>query len=154
MLYKLKTKIGNYKELRNFEVFFVDFQELYFNKQAQTIYEEVAKAVRIDNMSTLSKTLNENVYFAYRDDKFHLKNREDGLTEIFPLNTKDWKIVQAKTSYNGDMISPLSNHYAQITMQFKTEKDEVKYIVFERNLSQNISFHSWKIFIPNYIYFI
>lgn len=76
------------------------------------------------------------------------------LKKYFPKNTSDWKIVHSRTFYNTDILGELDRNFAQITMRYKTEDHKYKYMVFERQCSQNLTYFSWRIFIVDYNYYI
>jgi len=134
--------------LCNFQNYFVDFLPMTFSNQAKQIFEEVGYGLKEGNLNLISKILNENVF---NDGELKENNH---LTEIFCQKTSDWKIVHARTLYLTDFLDSLSNNYAQITLSYMSEDKQVKYIVFEREISNNYLFYHWKIFIPKYHYFI
>jgi hypothetical protein len=107
-----------------------------------------------ENYAILTRSLNENIYYAVRDEKTDKHNKNDYLTQYFNQETFDWKIVQARVLYLGDIVEDFNKNYAQITLKFSTKMNKDNYIVFERNLGKNLSFYSWKIFIINYDYFL
>lgn len=56
--------------------------------------------------------------------------------------------------YSGNFLDPLHCNFSQITMEYKVKTNNgviTKYMVFQRPFSENVSYHSWKIFIPDYI---
>jgi len=146
----LKTFIN----IKNFENFFLDFQSFTFPKYAQQIFKEVGWALKDDNNSILMRSLNENIFYAVRDEKSDKHNKNDYLVQYFNQETSDWKISHARTLYLADIVEDFNRNYAQITMKFSTSNNTENYIVFERNLGKNLSFYSWKIFIINYGYFL
>jgi hypothetical protein len=61
--------------------------------------------------------------------------------------------MHSRIFWNTDFVGELSNNYGQITLKYKTDDGKEHYIVFERKLSDNFSYHYWKVFIVNYTYF-
>ena len=140
--------------LKNFENYFVDFQYDTFPKYAKQIFDEVGYGLRTNNLDLFSKNLNENVYFALRDDKTDSKSfGEDYLVKCFPLNTTNWEIVHARSLFLQEITDDFSQIFAQITFKYDTEAQKDNYIVFERCLANSYSFYHWKIFVINYEYF-
>lgn len=100
------------------------------------------------------RSLNENVYYAVREEKSDRHNKHDYLYQYFNQETSNWEIVHARTLYLADIVEDFNKNYAQITLKFSTKMNKDNYIVFERNLGKNMSFYSWKIYIINYGYFL
>ena len=137
------------------ENFFLDFNEIKFVSQAKQLFEETGYCLKDGNLSPISKILNYNIYEALRGvepEKFS-KNKNDYIIQYFNQNTFDWKIVQARILYLSEFGEEIDQDQAQITMKFSTDTEKENYIVFERQLTQNLSFYSWKIFLINYTYF-
>ena len=63
------------------------------------------------------------------------------IVQYFNQNTYDWKIVQARVLYLGQCLEELDTNHAQIKMKFSTDHEKDNYIVFERQLTQNLSFY-------------
>lgn len=74
-------------------------------------------------------------------------------TDLVPIKTDNWKIVHARTFYNSDMLGDMNKNFAQITMTYSSDKKPDNYIVFERRVSNRLTFYSWRIFILNYEYY-
>ena len=152
--YLLKNKFQTFLNLKNFENYFVDFQMDTFPKYAKQIFDEVGYGLRTNNTDLFTKNLNENVYFALREEKADPKNlTEDYLVKCFPLNTKNWEIVHSRSLFLQEVADDFSQSYAQITLKYETDLKKDNYIVFERCIANNYSFYNWKIFIINYEYF-
>ncbi len=147
---KYSNKLKNYINMRNFENYFLDFAAYRFPVQAKQIFDELGYALKQGNSGIVHRSLNENVYFAFRDEKNDKIVKQDFLYNYFNTETFGWKIVQARTLYLGDITEDLGRNYAQITMTYSTKDLKDNYIVFERNLAKNLSFYSWKIFVINY----
>jgi hypothetical protein len=153
-LYIAYNAMRTFINLRNFENYFVDFQHVSFQKFAKQIFEEVGYGLKTGNPELFSKNLNENVYYALREEKSDFKNSgEDFLAKIFCTKTSDWEIVHARTLFLAEITEDFSQNYAQITLKYKTEQKPNNYIVFERCLAHGNCFYYWKIFIINYEYF-
>jgi hypothetical protein len=154
-IYKFRNSIVTYINLRNMENFFLDFDETKFSSQAKQIFEETGYCLRDGNLSPISRMLNYNIYQALRstDPEKHTKDKNDYIVQYFNQKTFDWKIKQARILYLSEFMQELNEDQAQITMKFSTEQEKDNYIVFERKLTDNLSFYSWKIFLINYAYF-
>jgi len=146
--------IKTYTSLKDFENFFLDFHSSYFPSQAKQIFDEVGYGLKKGVPELFAKNLNDNIYHALSDEKsdYH-KIDNDYVVNLFHTKTYDWKIVQARVLYLNEFTEDLTNNYAQITMQYSTDKKKNNYIVFERPLVNNYSFYYWKIFVVNYEYY-
>jgi len=81
---------------------------------------------------------------------FRENKKVDLLKDFFKCNTSNWKIVHARTLWDNTFPALQEMSYAQITMKYRANEDEDRYIVFERKLSNNISFLSWKVFLHDH----
>jgi hypothetical protein len=126
------------------ENYFIDLNRCYFHKYAKALYDDVSDALDKNDKYILERTLNPIYLESFENDT---------IKKYFPKNTSDWEIVHGRIFWNGDIFAALDNHYAQITMMFKADGKD-NYIIFERNLSENCQYLSWKIFIINYNYFL
>ncbi len=145
----LQNKILTFTNLKNFQSYFFDFRASKFSEQAKQIFDEVGFGLRNQNIELFSRNLNENIYYALRDERLDYKNvNDDYLIKSFPIKNFDWKIVHARTLYLDDF--DLSQIYSQITMKYSTDEKPENYIVFERSLIHDNSFYNWKIFILDY----
>jgi hypothetical protein len=154
IFYLLYNKARTLVNLKNMENYFVDFQWISFPKYAKQIFDEVGYGLRTGNTELFTKNLNENVYFALRDEKSDLKNlSDDYIVKLFSNKSFDWEIVSARCLYLNDMAEDFSQNFSQITMKYSTEQKKDNYIVFERCMAHNYSLYNWKIFIINYEYY-
>lgn len=133
--------------LSQLEFYYLDFKKGKFNNQAAQIYKNVKYAVETNNKALFRKYFLSNVLDHEESGKLNIK-------EIFQYETFDWKIMNCTNLYAGNILNPLHHNFSQITMEYKIKinKDHIvtKYMVFQRPFSENVSYHSWKIFIPDY----
>jgi hypothetical protein len=120
--YILRNKISTFVNVKNFQSYFNDFREKRFPEEAKQIFDEVGYGLKHHNQELFTKNLNENIYFALRDEKSDFKtSSNDYLTQYFTRKNFDWKIVHARTNYLDDY--ELAQIYAQITMKYSTEEN-------------------------------
>jgi hypothetical protein len=156
IFYKIWYTGYNFCQLRNFENYFLDFQEIFFDKQAKDIFDKVSLSVKEGHLGQARKFLNDEIISTFSDEDTGNnleENKKEELLKLLPTQTSNWEIVHARTLYLDDILEPLSNTYAQITMKYSTPEKKENYVVFERNCMNNLSYHSWKIFVLNYQYF-
>ena len=166
---KMKTNILKYIHLKNFEVYFIDFNRNTFCQQVNIIFENIKEGMEKSDSTLIQRYLGENIYLY--EEKSQKNLQTSYLKNHFMIKPYNWKIVNATTLYGFGLASPLWEDYAQITLQYnievpnknksldskdeiisnKREKELTKYIVLQRNLAENISFHSWKIIVLDYI---
>ena len=58
--------------------------------------------------------------------------------------------MQARTLWDNSFPSLPELSYAQIFLKFDNKIKKNNVIMFERNMSNNVSFLSWKVMIPEY----
>lgn len=168
--YNLWNRFVNFIELQNFQNYFLDFDKNEFEKrQAKMIFDEIGSLLDRKEFSNASKHLNEHLlnvikYFIFVNRsqisfriynnnflKSYRENKKvDLLKDFFKAHTSDWKIVHARTLWDNSFPALQEISYAQMTLKYRANENEDRYIVFERKLSNNISFLSWKVFIPDH----
>lgn len=150
LFYKLYNKIITFKNICDFEFYFVDFNRYTFPGQAKELFDAVGLGVRNENPNFLGN-LNKNIYLALREEEKDEFPDNDFLSQYFCKNTSDWKIVSARTLYTDP--TSIEDHFAQITMKYTNEQSKENYIIFERPVSSGHSFINWDIFVINYFYY-
>lgn len=149
MGFKIKNAIRTFINVNNFEYYFIDFNKHFFGKHAKQIYENVRFGLQNDTQLA-------HYYFQSNILELEeLSNKKNAsfLKEIFKYDTFDWKIVSCRTNYAYSFTNQVYENYAQITMKYNYISDNnkyTKYIVLQRNFLENVSYHSWKIMIPDY----
>lgn len=153
IFYMIYNKARTLANLKNMENYFVDFQMSSFPKYAKQIFDEVGYGLRTSNTDLFTKNLNENIYYALRDEKDTKITGDDFISRFFSIKTSNWQIVSARCLYLNEFADDFTQNFAQITMKYSTDEKKDNYIVFERCIAHNFSLYNWKIFIINYEYY-
>lgn len=149
----LYNKLKMYLNKFHFKFLFLDYNPDKISKQTKQIYTNIYNSINNKNDT------NKDLYLHYCTPSVLKMNAEMNiLKQTFShKETYDWKVVNSVLIFNGNLgtfISP-NESYAQLTMEYKVKQqdgvtEETKYILFQRNIVENVSYHSWKVLIPDY----
>lgn len=154
ILYKLANKIITKVNILNCEYVYLDFKKELINKQIEQIYKNVKLGIETNNDKLINKYFHANLLTIEKNS--HIR---EYINSFFKHDTYDWKIVHCRTLYAFGATSPIHEYFSQITMQYKYKSlnkesgensENVNYMVLQRCFAENISFHSWKIFVLDY----
>ena len=138
----------------NYNLYFLDYNKKDFSSQLHQIYNNIKEDYKTNNIPKditlfyLHKNLSEF------EAKYISSYGKSYFIDYFKNETFDWKVVKCSTIYGFSILSPLNKTFGQVTVEYKEKlaNDNVltRYMVFQRNLVENLSFHSWKVFIVDY----
>lgn len=146
----MKNKFLTFVDITNYNTYFIDFSHFKINSQLKQIYDNIKEGLTEGNKNQAHGYFHKNILLFEEQCN---KNNLSFISKYFKYETDNWTIVQARTLYSYNIMSPLNEVFAQITAKYneKTPNGNVeKYIVFERRLSENVTFHSWKVFVIDY----
>jgi hypothetical protein len=144
----------NVFERVNFETYFLDFHPKKINGQLHQIYKNIQKGFNDSQHYELAlhyfhfnvKNFELNYNFHNNGDSFYAKH--------FQYDSYDWKAIHFRTLYNPILKDPIESTFAQLTAKYKIKnqdnEEEVKYMIFQRSLGENLTFHSWRILVVDY----
>jgi hypothetical protein len=136
--------------MNNYLIYFLDFKKNSITQQFKTIYDNINEGLRTENKDLTYRYFHSNIL---NFEEVCNKNGTSFIKPFFENKTSNWTVVQARTLYSYNFLSALNENFAQITVKYieHTSTGEIeRYIVFERALSDNISFHSWRVFVVDY----
>ena len=130
-LYKMRNKVHSFFSIRNMENEFVDFKSIYLHDQIPEIYNDCSDACRRRDKVTMKRSLAEPMFNLLKSSA---KN---------PLfkHCDSVKLCQARIYVGGDNYMA-EDQWAQITMRINNSE---QYAVFERRLSDKLTYFDWKL---------
>ena len=142
VIYKLKNKVQTFTSLRSIENEFVDFRTYHLQNQFRDIYSDLAMAYKRADKVILNRSLSQQMY------EYSQALLKDKKPTPFQKTVNGLTLLQARIYANQDHLLP-EDQWAQITMRFDLSDQDGErlrqYNVFERRLSDKLSFYDWKL---------
>lgn len=153
-LFKLYCNLLSKIERYNYFLYFNDYNDKLITFQLKQIYNNIKE----DYESHQSSKELVKFYFHKNllnfENNYYQNNNKSFFSGYFKNETYNWEIVRCSSIHGYNFASPIEHSFAQITAKYKEKISEDKiidrYMVFQRCLIENISFHSWKVFVIDY----